>query len=381
MMPIDKNLLAGQFEGAEMPFWLLDSRLDVISVNRCARELFPDNCLADGIRILLSPSESDEVTQSVFGEAGIIKHASVTTGQLGALSFSPYVTPEGERGAFALMLQPPERYGDSTLHDLRRSLENASNLIVTQGLRRCMGDVFFALASCSGALKHAGIGIVNEQLEQINLSCYRVMRTANNLSEKIKLGSRISSAAKATDFWGSCAELLEASETLLRGEYRSFSYKLPESTVFVNCDFDRISTAIINLVANGFLYGGEGVRLSVTGRDLSDRVMLSIADNGPGLPQNIQERLFQPFCSWDSLELNNAGAGLGLHLVRGIVAAAGGSVTVQSDKSGTVVAMTLPTCLPPDRPVELHESSATYMQDRFSPLYFGLCDVVAPPAL
>jgi signal transduction histidine kinase len=68
-------------------------------------------------------------------------------------------------------------------------------------------------------------------------------------------------------------------------------------------------------------------------------VKLTVKDNGPGIPSETRERAFEPFVTSKS-----GGSGLGLYLVREIVLAAGGSISLSStDGRGTSVSVRWPT--------------------------------------
>ncbi len=84
-----------------------------------------------------------------------------------------------------------------------------------------------------------------------------------------------------------------------------------------------------NLIGNAAKHGGERVRIGVDGRDLGDFWEFSVADDGPGIPEEFQSRIwgiFQTLESRDKVE----GAGIGLSLVQKLVHTQGGRVSVRS---------------------------------------------------
>lgn len=381
--PIDPQQLLDQFEHAALPFWLVDEQLSVVGFNDFASRLYPTHCTTDGIRMFFSPIDTDDICASIAAGNSIRKRLSAASHRLVTYAFVPYHGYDGKHGAYVLLTPAIDPLAEETGSnpDIRQSLEGVGNLVVATRLRSYMADVFYALSVASANLKTAGVDIADSQLKTITQRCYQVLRTTKNLSEKVMLTPEAPPITRHIDFWGSCAELLETCGTLLKSARHSFSYSLPDSTVYVCCDFDKITCALLNVISNSYLYGEEPVDVTVNGHDLDGRILLTITDNGPGIPQRIKERLYQPFCSWDTLERDNTGIGLGLHITREIFTQAGGTVTIDSSGDGTTVALSLPTCLPDITPPSMGVSSKEYAEDRLSPVYLGLCDIVPPPEL
>jgi signal transduction histidine kinase len=101
----------------------------------------------------------------------------------------------------------------------------------------------------------------------------------------------------------------------------------------VQADPEAIAEALLNLLGNARKYGGENVRVKVTGRADPRWVSLVVADDGPGIPLHERVRIFDKFYRADSLlSRRTEGSGLGLSIVRAIVQAHGGKVDVDSEE-------------------------------------------------
>ena len=83
---------------------------------------------------------------------------------------------------------------------------------------------------------------------------------------------------------------------------------------------------------------GKGELRIRTGREL-DRVLIEIADNGPGIPSEILDHIFEPFFTTKGV---GNGTGLGLETVRRIVREHGGDITVESAPGATCFQVRLP---------------------------------------
>ncbi|GIF00237.1 hybrid sensor histidine kinase/response regulator [Paractinoplanes rishiriensis] len=108
----------------------------------------------------------------------------------------------------------------------------------------------------------------------------------------------------------------------------------------VNCDRGQIEKLLTNLVSNARDAMPSGGNLVIdTGRHGADRVRLRVSDSGKGMAPEVVERVFEPFFTTKA----GGGSGLGLATVYGIVAQAGGEVSIASSPGlGTTVTVLLP---------------------------------------
>jgi two-component system OmpR family sensor kinase len=88
---------------------------------------------------------------------------------------------------------------------------------------------------------------------------------------------------------------------------------------------------------------GTTVTVAVSASENPGDVRLSVTDNGPGIPEDLQPALFERFVRGDSARSNGGGStGLGLAIVQAVTAAHGGSVTMTSRAGQTSFVITLP---------------------------------------
>jgi signal transduction histidine kinase len=111
----------------------------------------------------------------------------------------------------------------------------------------------------------------------------------------------------------------------------------------VEGDADRLRQVITNLAANGSAAGAAVLRLTI-GRE-PGIVTIEVADDGPGFPPELLDAAFERFARGDPARTRGAsGAGLGLSIVRVVIAAHGGSVEARNGAplGGAVVTVRLP---------------------------------------
>lgn len=96
-----------------------------------------------------------------------------------------------------------------------------------------------------------------------------------------------------------------------------------------------------NLLSNAEKYAGGATRLCA--RAIDDRVELLVEDAGPGVPDDVRDRLFQRFTRGDETAGRVVGTGLGLFITRELARANGGDVTYRDgDSGGAIFTITLP---------------------------------------
>lgn len=112
----------------------------------------------------------------------------------------------------------------------------------------------------------------------------------------------------------------------------------------VNADGNRVQQVLFNLLDNAIKYGRQGGVIKVGAEAGPDAVVVHVQDDGPGIPREAQERIFERFFRLDKARSREAGGtGLGLSIVKHIVQAHGGKVWVESAAgSGSRFLFTLP---------------------------------------
>jgi signal transduction histidine kinase len=110
----------------------------------------------------------------------------------------------------------------------------------------------------------------------------------------------------------------------------------------VRCDRDAIVRVLTNLLDNARKYAPDGSRVHVTLSLEGDLVRFAVADEGPGIPEDERDEVFERFRRLDGGS-SKPGEGLGLYICRGLVEAHGGSIRVDDGpKGGAEFSFTLP---------------------------------------
>ncbi|SLM32611.1 Multi-sensor signal transduction histidine kinase [Desulfamplus magnetovallimortis] len=119
------------------------------------------------------------------------------------------------------------------------------------------------------------------------------------------------------------------------------SVEIPDDLPRVRADANKITWVLTNLVSNALRYVGSDGHIQLKAHRIGPNVHLFVQDNGPGIPQEYQLKIFQKFVQVKGQE--TGGTGLGLAICKEIVRAHGGTIWVESSQgNGSTFTFTLP---------------------------------------
>ena len=171
------------------------------------------------------------------------------------------------------------------------------------------------------------IKMVTEQNDRLN----KMVKTLLDMSELQTVGRDDEIILDAL-----VDEVLEDLEPLAEGKNIRLIGKCKDITM-VGSDI-LIYRLVYNLVENAIKYNHSGGQVTVTADRKEKHVYLSVEDTGAGIPEELKERVFEPFFRVDkSRSRELGGVGLGLALVREIVRVHDGSITVKSNPAGGTI--------------------------------------------
>lgn len=133
-------------------------------------------------------------------------------------------------------------------------------------------------------------------------------------------------------------QLLREFEPELKQKNISKIFNKPDQSVFIHANI-TFKSAIFNILSNAIKFSPSEGEISINVDVIIPNVILKIADHGNGIPDELKEKVFEPFISYGERK----GTGLGLTIVREAVQNLNGKVWIEDNKpSGTIICLELP---------------------------------------
>jgi signal transduction histidine kinase len=140
------------------------------------------------------------------------------------------------------------------------------------------------------------------------------------------------------------ADLDAVVSSLAAAKELEYACDMPSHGVFTRTDPDKLRQILINLLANAVKFTPPGGRIKISCAADESTVSLSVEDNGPGIPADKIDAVFEPFVQLDrGLTRTTEGTGLGLAISRGLARGMGAEITLKTEVGkGSTFTLVLP---------------------------------------
>ncbi len=103
----------------------------------------------------------------------------------------------------------------------------------------------------------------------------------------------------------------------------------------VLCDADQLKRVLGNLLHNAIKWSPRNDAITITATETTEEIVVTVFDNGPGVPDEVRERIFERFYQADVSRSGDVGTGLGLAICKHIIEAHGGRIWAEGNSLGT----------------------------------------------
>ncbi|BDB12214.1 sensor histidine kinase [Thermus thermophilus] len=201
-------------------------------------------------------------------------------------------------------------------------------------LRLLLHEIKNPLMSVLGALELAleTEGLPEEAKELLEIaerSARRIQELLQKAQDYLRLGQGVRLKSERVDLKALLRQAAEEVRPLARRKGIALRLALPRGETWVYGDPDWLYQAVLNVLNNAIKYTPEGGRVRVRLLVGRDHYGIAVADTGPGIPEEEQDKVFEPFYR-ASTRGEVEGTGLGLALVKRVLEAHGGEVRLRS---------------------------------------------------
>jgi two-component system sensor histidine kinase KdpD len=278
--------------------------------------------------------------------------SEATIGVLAILPVNPrrVFVPEQQRlletfaSQIALALERAQLASSAKASELDAEAERLRNALlaaISHDLRTPLASIVGASSSLAERGERMGGEDRAELARAIHAEAQRMSGLIDNVLDMARLQS---GAASLNRQWHPLEELVGA--TIKRLEPTLAGHRvqthLPSDLPLVNADGVLVGQVLANLLENAAKYTPQGTTISISAEAGRDEIVVSVADEGPGLPPGEEERIFDKFYR-AAREGPQSGVGLGLSICKAIVQAHGGTIAAENlPAGGAVFRFTLP---------------------------------------
>ncbi len=291
----------------------------------------------DGLE--LAPSRAAELLARLE-RLGLARVAGYEAGQARYVS-----TSLGQRAAGAIVTADPDvRLGLEELERLR------SDLLATVGHE--LRTPLTAIRTSAGLLLDPGLEPSDSQRRQllgtIGRSADRMQQLLTELLDLARLrAGAIEMASDRFDARELARDVAVAVEPMAAARQQLVRLELPDERLAVSGDRRRLEQALLNLVTNAQKFSPSGRDVTISVDRHGDRVRWTVADEGPGIGPDEQERLFERFFVGAPDRSGRGGTGIGLPTALAIAQAHGGTIEVESEPGrGSIFRLAVPVRAP-----------------------------------
>jgi two-component system sensor histidine kinase KdpD len=221
---------------------------------------------------------------------------------------------------------------------------------ISHEIRTPIAIIDSAASNLSGARARGDTNLPWTMLDEIQEATYRLNRLVGNLLNMTRLES---GHVKPKLEWCDVADLVQATIKDIERELakHKVTVEIARDLPLVEMDFVLMQQVLTNLLLNATVHTPPGTQVQVQATAENGKLLLVVADHGPGLSADTLPFVFDKF--FRSPTARAGGTGLGLAIVKGFVESQGG--TVQADNrpgGGAVFSVRLSLKIPPSVPSE-----------------------------
>ncbi|MCI6569217.1 MAG: sensor histidine kinase [Dysosmobacter sp.] len=214
---------------------------------------------------------------------------------------------------------------------------------ISTHLRYAMGNLHFAAAALAPASAREEDPSLDTRAAILDQSYYRLLRLVNNLSVAAYMNSEEPFPLQDRDIVGLVENICDQCRSLAKLLDLDFSFQCEKPSYVCAVSTDPLEQLVFQLLSNAFKFTPKGGKVTVELKFSAKRVLLTVADTGCGIPEELRSHLFDRYLQKDLVTMPPHGLGLGLLLCQLIAHRHSGSMMAESrEGKGTRITLSIP---------------------------------------
>jgi len=266
---------------------------------------------------------------------------------IGVVGVMTDITDKKEAGKLKQSIVEKKQIIDEILENDKMKTEFFSNISheLRTPLNVILGSVQLMEMYIHNHLYHESQEKVARNIATMKQNCFRLLRLVNNLIDISKIDAMAFELhLKNYNIVNIVKEITLSVSDYIENKGVLLVFDTEMEELIMACDDEKIERILLNLLSNAIKFTPIGGKISVHVSCDERGVCIEVRDNGCGIPEDKQERVFQRFCQIDKMfTRQHEGSGIGLSLVKSLVEMHGGTITFESQEGvGTSFIIHLP---------------------------------------
>lgn len=217
--------------------------------------------------------------------------------------------------------------------DMKKNIELVSS--ISHDLKTPLNVIFSALQmlyQCKDCEKKKNIDKHSKYVNVMKQNCYRLMKMINALLDVTKINSgTLKLDIHNINLVSAVEDIVDSVVPYAEGKNIDMVFDTDVEEKIMAVDIDKMDRIILNLLSNSMKFTKCGGKIAVNFRSMGNYVLISVEDNGIGIPEDRLETIFQKFSQVESIYRGICeGSGIGLYLVKSFIELHGGEINVES---------------------------------------------------
>ncbi len=371
-----KNVLSKDLKDIPMGVWLINSDFLILDFNNFVLNNYKKLSLKTDFQTIFSLAERENILDLLEKETSVkMPYAKYKNQNYNFV----FVKADTSDNILVYLVNEINDTGDNenSLNNIFDNLNKISQLQINRNFKEHIISICCMLEDLNNRAVKNHFYDAQDTISNINTICFKMLKNINNLNIiSLESGNKEDNEYSVVNIWNELAELFSDINALFKMNKLDFSYELPQNDDYVKCSMSHLSYAIINLISNSYLHCGKDTVVTVKGISNEDSITILVSNTIENIDKKDISQFFIPFNSTTNTGFNSMG--IGLNVVKSVINEIDGTIFVNTDADKITFIIKIPVTYIKEE-TTMSNYNVEYLENKFSPLYIGLSDIIDPP--